>query len=116
MKLEEFLNPISEQEVNGRKVSDKEIFRSAQDMAEAEKMIEVNGGDDINMETVQVKPTRKEALTAAAFTLQTRKFADINEPFARKLEGALASFGYQTRMEGNCMMEATHITDYFIHN
>ena len=49
MKLEEFLNPISEQEVNGCKVSDKEIFRSvpSQDMAEVEQMIEVNGGDDI---------------------------------------------------------------------
>ena len=35
----------------------KEIFRSVQDMAEAEQMIEVNGGDDIDMETVQVKPT-----------------------------------------------------------
>ena len=44
-------------------------------------MIEVNGGDDINMKTVQVKPTREEALTAA-FTLQ-KYIADINEPFAR---------------------------------
>ena len=35
MKLEEFSNPISEQEVNGHKVSDEEIFRSVQDMAEA---------------------------------------------------------------------------------
>ena len=37
---------ISEQEVNSRKVSDEEIFRSVQDMAEAEQMqmIEVNGG------------------------------------------------------------------------
>ena len=95
-------------------MSDEEIFRSVQDMAEVEQMIEVNGGDDINMETVQVKPTRKEALTAA-FTLQ-KYIADINEPFARKLDGALASFGYQTRMEGNRMMEATHITDYFTHN
>ena len=68
-------------------------------------MIEVNGGDDIDMETVQVKPTCKEALTAA-FTLQ-KYITDINEPFACKLEGALASFGYQTRMEGNRMMEAT---------
>ena len=67
-----------------------------------------------DVETVQVKPTRKEALTAA-FTLQ-KYITDINEPFAHKLEGALASFGYQTRMEGNRMMEAIHITDYFTHN
>jgi hypothetical protein len=34
-------------------------------MAEAEQKMEVNGGDDIDEETVQVKLTRKEALTAA---------------------------------------------------
>jgi DDE superfamily endonuclease len=113
MNLEELLNPILEQEVIIGKVSEEEIFRSVQDMAEVEQMMEVNGGDDIDEETVQVKPTRKEALTAA-FTLQ-KYIADINEPFARKLEGKLASFGYQTRMEGNRMMEATHITDYFTH-
>ena len=60
MKLEEFLNPISEQEVNGCKVSDEEIFRSVQDMAEAEQIIEVNGGDDIDMKMLQVKPTPSE--------------------------------------------------------
>ena len=84
---------------------------TVQDMAEVAQMIGVNGGDNIDIEMVQVKPTRKEALTAA-FALQ-KYIADINEPFARKLDGALASFGYQTRMEGNHMMEATHITDYF---
>jgi hypothetical protein len=51
------------------KVSEEEIFRSVQDMAEAEQMMEVNGGDNIDEETVQVKPTCKEALTAT-LTLQ----------------------------------------------
>jgi hypothetical protein len=113
---EELLNPISlisEQEVIVGKVPEEKIFRSVQDMAVAEQMMEVNGGDDIDEETVQVKPTRKEALTAA-FTLQ-KYYADINEPFARKLEDSLASYGHQTRMKGNRMMEATHITDYFTH-
>ena len=74
-------------------------------------MMEANGGDD-NMEgIVQVKPTQKEALMAA-FTLQ-KYIADINEPFARKLEGILTNFGYQTRLEDVRTMETTHITDYF---
>ena len=84
-------------------------------MVEAEQMMEVNGGYDIEVdEMVQVKPTRKEALTAT-FTLQTQKYiANINEPFTRKLEGTiLTSFGHQTRLESNHMMETTHITDYF---
>jgi hypothetical protein len=36
--------------------------------------------------------------------------ADINEPFARKLEGILASFGRQTRLEEAQLFEPTHIT------
>ena len=31
----------------------------------------------------------------------------------KKLEGILTSFGHQTRLESNHMMETTHITDYF---
>ena len=115
MNLEELLDPISEQELTVGKPEDSEedIFRSVQDMVEAEQMMEVNGGDNIEEEMVQVKPTRKEALTAA-FTLQ-KYIADINELFARKLEGILVNFGHQTRMEGNRMMEASRITDYFTH-
>ena len=89
----------------------------SQDMLEleAEQMMEVNRGDDIdNSEnTVQAKPTCKEVLTAT-FTLQMY-IADINNPFAHKLEGILASFRCQTQLEQVCMMETTHITDYFTH-
>jgi hypothetical protein len=114
MDLEELLNPISEQELVDR-VSEEEIFKSVQDMLEAKQMMEVNGGDDVDedIQVVQGKPTRKEALTAA-FTLQ-QYIADINEPFARKLECILASFGCQTRLEDICTMETTHITDYFFY-
>jgi hypothetical protein len=111
MDLEELLNPSFEKELIST-VSDEEIFKSVQDMLEAEQMMEVDGGDDLE-EAAEVKPTRKEALTAA-FTLQ-RYVADINKPFARKLEGILASFGHQTRLEEVSAMETTHITDYFTH-
>ena len=113
MDIEELLNPRSEQELIAGNVSEEGIFKSVQDMVEAEQMMEVNGGDDIQVdeETVQVKPTQKEALSAT-FTLQ-KYIADINEPFARKLEGILASFGHQTRLERNRLMETTQITDYF---
>lgn len=83
----------------------------AADMREAEQMIEVNGGYDSDSDAVDQKPTRKEALTAA-FALRSY-VADINEPFARKLEGILASFGRQTRLEETQSLEPTHITDYF---
>ena len=61
------------------------------EMHEAEQMIEVNGGYDIDDDAMDQKPTHKEALMAA-FALRSY-ITDINEPFARKLEGILASFG-----------------------
>ena len=60
------------------------------DMCEAEQMIEVNGGYDIDDDAVDQKPTHKEALTAT-FVLRSY-VTNINEPFAHKLEGILASF------------------------
>ena len=80
------------------------------DMCKAKQMMEVNGGYDTD-DAVDTKPTHKEALTAA-FTLRSY-VADINEPFAHKLEGILASFGRQTRLEVAQSLEPTHITDYF---
>ncbi|KAF8159284.1 hypothetical protein B0H34DRAFT_702886 [Crassisporium funariophilum] len=57
----------------------------------------------------EVKPTRKEALTAV-FNLQ-KYIADMNEPYARRLEGLLASFGRQTRLEEVHAMETPYITE-----
>ena len=74
-------------------VSEEDIFKSDQDMLEAQQMMEVNGGNNVDEDTVKAKPTCKEALMAA-FTLQ-KYIADINEPFACKLEGILASFGHR---------------------
>jgi len=76
-------------------------------------MMEVNRGNDVDENTVKAKPTCKEALTAT-FTLQ-KYIADINEPFACKLEGILASSGHQTWLEDIHMIETTYITDYFTH-
>jgi hypothetical protein len=81
------------------------------DMCEAEKMAEGNGGCDVDDNVVDEKPTRKEALTAAS-TLRSY-IADINEPFTRKLEGILAGFGRQTRLEEARALEPTYMTDYF---
>ena len=102
----ELLNPIFKQELVG-KVSEEEIFKSVQDMLQAEQMMEVNRGDDVDEDTVQANPTRKEALleVMAAFTLR-KYIADMNEPFASNI---LASFGHQTRLEDVRMMETTYI-------
>ena len=52
--------------------------------------------------------------TQQRIIIERQKYiADINEPFACKLEGILTNFGYQTRLEDVRTIEATHITDYF---
>lgn len=118
MDIEELLNPLSKQKLVGTlgtvgSVSENEIFKSVQGKIEAEQLMEVNGGDNIDDLTV-AKLTHKEALSAA-FTLQIY-IADINDPFAHKLEGLLASFGWQTRLEEVHTMETTYITNYFAQN
>jgi len=96
-------------------MSEDEIFRSVQDMLEAEQMMEVNGGCDVDDDAIDPKPSRKEALMAA-FILRNY-VADINEPFTHKLESILASFGRQTRLEEAQPMEPSlNITDYFTRN
>lgn len=77
-------------------------------------MVEFNGGNDVDEDTIKAKLTWKEALTAA-FTLQ-KYIADINEPFSHKLEGILSNFRCQTQPEEIYTMETSYITDYFTHN
>lgn len=75
-------------------------------------MMEIRGGDDNSGdEDIAEKPSHKDALTAAS-TLG-KYIADLNDPFVRKLEALLASFGRQTWLEATYNMEPTYITDYF---
>lgn len=113
MAIEELLNPVSEHE-NMEETSEEEKCRSVQELRQATEMMEINGGDDGDEEEVAPKPTRKEAL-AAALTLGNY-VADINDPFARKLEALTARFGRQTQLEATHDMQPTLITDYFTRN
>ncbi|KAJ6601945.1 hypothetical protein DFH09DRAFT_900189 [Mycena vulgaris] len=91
--------------------TDKEIFEAVQRMRSGEQDREKNGGDD--EEEIDPKPSRKEALQAAA-TLG-KYIADLDDPFARKMEVILSSFGRETRREEVRAMVDTSITDYFNH-
>ncbi|KAF8154635.1 hypothetical protein B0H34DRAFT_717382 [Crassisporium funariophilum] len=88
---------------------------SSLDQLEARGKRSLSASDNVDNDAVdsEVKPTRKEALTAA-FNLQ-KYIADINEPYACRLEGLLASFGRQTCLEEVHAMGTTYITDYFTH-
>ncbi|KAJ7337700.1 hypothetical protein DFH08DRAFT_813021 [Mycena albidolilacea] len=68
------------------------------------------GGDDREEDT-ELKPSRKEALQAAATLGQY--IAHLDSPFARRMEVVLSSFGHETRREEAQTMVETNITDYF---
>jgi len=110
LNIEELLNLESEQ-VLLDDASDNEICESVKQMFEAQQMKEINGGDELDNAGDVDKPTWKETL-AAISTIQ-KYVADINEPFARKLESILIGFGRQTRLDEARSLTDTSITDYF---
>ncbi|KAJ7827563.1 hypothetical protein B0H13DRAFT_1508427, partial [Mycena leptocephala] len=89
--------------------TDKDIFEAVQKIRNGEQDREKNGGDD--NEEVEPKPSRKEVLQAAS-TLR-KYIADLDDPFARKMEAMLSMFGRETCREEARAMVDTEITDYF---
>ncbi|KAJ6522691.1 hypothetical protein B0H10DRAFT_1864939, partial [Mycena sp. CBHHK59/15] len=89
--------------------TDKEIFEVVQKMRAREQDREQNSGDD---EEGEPKPTRKEALQAVSTSC--KYIADLDEPFARKMEGMLSTFGRETRREEARAMIDMSITDFFV--
>ncbi|KAJ7857040.1 hypothetical protein B0H13DRAFT_2283336 [Mycena leptocephala] len=69
---------------------------------------EKNGGDD--EEEVEPKPSRK---VLQATSILRQYVADLDGPFACKMEAMLSTFGRETRREEAKTMVDTEITDYF---
>jgi len=110
LDIEELLDPESEQ-VLLDDASDNQMFESLQQMFKAQQMKEINRGDELDNAGDMDKPTQKETLQAIS-TIQ-KYIADINKPFARKLELSLMEFGHQTRLDEAQSLIDTSITDYF---
>jgi hypothetical protein len=66
--------------------------------------------DDLD-EAEEVKPSRQEALAAAL--ILSKYVADLDEPFARKLDVILANFGRQTHLATFNSLRPTTLTNYF---
>ncbi|KAJ7303756.1 hypothetical protein DFH08DRAFT_976788 [Mycena albidolilacea] len=89
--------------------TDEDIFEAVQKLWSQEADREIHGGDDD--EEIDPKPSWKEALQAAA-TLR-KYIVDLDDLFARKMEGDLSSFGHETRREEVRTMVNSSIYDYF---
>ena len=111
ISIEELLNPASES-IIVESLSD-EICRSVQQRCHEAELGEAQGADNSEFgdDAVRAKLTRKEVLTAAS-TIQGY-LADINDPFACKLEALLAQFGHETCCNTTKALIPTVITDYF---
>ncbi|KAJ7577498.1 hypothetical protein C8J56DRAFT_1061156 [Mycena floridula] len=112
MRIEDLLNPSDEKDII-QECSDCDIFQAVMDVRAARENAEITGGaDDADDDAaVIIRPSRSEALKAVS-TIQ-QFLSPVDEPFARKLEGLLASFGRQTRLEGMKMATDSEITSYF---
>lgn len=108
MDLDELLNPVNEHNMYDEG-TEEDICKAVMERRAAEHA--GDGMDDNSDERPEVRPSRREAL-AAASTL-SKYVADLDEPFARKLEVILASLGRRTRLEASNSLRTTTLTDFF---
>jgi len=112
LKLDDLLNLEPERQIIEH-TTDEEIFHAVIASHTAEESMELVGGADDDDDDAEIlpRPSWRAALEAAA-TLE-RYISEVEEPYARKLEGFLSSFGRQTRVEEARNMVPTVMTDYF---
>ena len=95
----------------GNIVDEQRVVENLENASDYERGLErLNPKDRGIVERLQVL-TRSEALQAA-LTIQ-QYIQEIDDPFARKLEAMVSSFGRQTRLLEFQTLTTTHITDYF---
>ena len=92
LNLEDLLNPEPEQQVV-EQVTDEEIFHMVMASHVAEEDMEIVGAADDKDDDAEIlpRPSRQAALEVA-ITLE-RYVSILEEPYARKLETLLLSFG-----------------------
>ncbi|KAF8232517.1 hypothetical protein L208DRAFT_1397341, partial [Tricholoma matsutake] len=112
MDIEGLLNSADKSHVIDETM-DEEICQAVLDAQKAQEEGPINGGDnDIDDDApVEPCPTCREVLQAASVI---NKYIDsVDDPVACKLEGILASFKHQMRLEMSFSMNSTQLTDYF---
>jgi hypothetical protein len=113
MDLNKLLNPVNKHNMYDDR-TEEEIHQAVIEQCEAEQDREKNvsdGAEDDLHEAVEVKPYRQEAL-AAALTL-SKYVANLNKPFAHKLEVILMSFGHQTHLDAINSLQPTTLTNFY---
>lgn len=107
MSIERLLNAPEETSVE-MDITEAEILEAVREARAAEESGEFDGEDPVTIEP----PTRSEVLQAVG--LLTRFLDVTDDPVARKLEGVLATFSRQIRIDIQRTMVPTEITDFFV--
>lgn len=108
MAIDELLNPVGPNAESESSMMDGSTLMQILECVQERHSVAA-AENDVEPE---ILPTRKEALAAVA-TLS--KFISVaNTPFARKLEGMIATFGRETRLDMAKSMHDTEITEYFV--
>ena len=114
MDIESLLNPANEVPFTNE-TTDEEIFQAVMEAQKAHEEGLINGGDDDieDNASVEARPSHRDVLHAVSTI--GNYIESINDPVARQLEGILASFGRQIRLEASRSLVPTYLRDYFSH-
>ena len=104
MDIAGLLNPAAEMS-DIFEATDEDIYQSVMEAKKAQEGI----NDDMDSDLlVELGPARNEALQAVL--ILKRYVQDLDDPFARKLEMMLGSFGQRTRIAGMRSMKDSKLT------
>ena len=113
MSITEFLNPAAETH-NLFEATENDIYEAVMDAKTVKDGLDGDNNDsEKDVTPTKPGPARHEALQAV-LTLQ-EYIGTINDPFVRKLEVMLNSFGWATWAAVAQSMKDTKLTDYFDH-
>ena len=113
MDLKHLLNPIEEQnymivELSNQDICDVVLKAMAGKDTHANKCNDSDTEDEV---AVWPRPTCSKTLEAVSM-IQSY-VGDIDTPYAHKVEDVLASFGWQTQVDGMKSAQETKIFDFF---
>ena len=111
MDIKTLLNPHGESYVL-TEANDEDIYHAVIDAMGARKMMDKNGGDDVDKDgPVEPCPNRQDVLIAVSTIV--RYVANMNDPLACKVESLLGSLTRLLRIDEARSMRDTVLTDFF---
>ena len=110
--IELLFNPVGKSHVLTETL-DQEIYQAVMDSIAAHENIEINGGDNVDINDTPIEPCPTQCHVLKAVSTVSRYAKDLNHPIACKFKALLGSFNRQLRLEETKSMKETALTDFF---